>query len=151
MRKRGGEQFQAKLLNGMREWSDGARGSGAIKAHADVIVCQERVSGSEETVYLGAFMKDGADIEPIPLVETDYESFFFKPSLHIPDNLRLSYDALKKHSVPFASKSAAAGLLQAEVKPSGKPMARSTAFDHVKQLMERGLLVESTDGLKVSQ
>ena len=149
MRKRSSRPDDfCSLLHGMREWSDGARGSGAIKAHADVIVCQERVSGSEEIVYLGAFMKDGADVEPIPLVETDYESFFFKPSFHVPENLRASYEALKKHS-SFLSKSAGAGILQAEVRPTGKSMARSTAFEHVKQLAERGLLVESDGGWQV--
>ena len=60
----------------MRFWSDDARGSGAIKAHSDVIVCQERViEEQEERLYLGAFLKDGPDVEPIPLAETGAQSF----------------------------------------------------------------------------
>jgi hypothetical protein len=143
--KKNDEYHNGSLRAGMREWSDGARGSGAIKAHADVIVCQERViEGETELVYLGAFLKDGADIEPIPLVETDNESFLFKPSTDIPSHLRSSYDALKGRQ-NFRDKSAAAQVLQAKV-----GNGRSTAFRHVNQLAERGLLVEGEDGWKVT-
>jgi hypothetical protein len=143
--RKGDDFHDGSLRAGMRDWSDGARGSGAIKAHADVIVCQERViEGETELVYLGAFLKDGADIEPIPLVETDNESFLFKPSPDIPSHLRSSYDALKGRP-NFRDKSAAAQVLRAEV-----GTGRSTAFRHVNQLAERGLLVKGEDGWKVA-
>jgi hypothetical protein len=106
--------------------------------------CQERViEGETEVVYLGAFLKDGADIEPIPLEETGNESFLFKPSAHVPTHLRSAYDTLKRHA-HFADKSAAATVLQAEL-----AVGRSTAFRHVSQLAERGHFVEVENEWKI--
>lgn len=142
---KGDDFHDCSLRGGMREWSDGARGSGAIKAHADVIACQERViEGETEVVYLGAFMKDGPDIEPIPLVETDNESFLFAPSRDVPSHLRKSFDALKKYS-NFCDKSAAVAALLSEIGGG-----RSTAFRHVGELTTRGLLVASESGWRVN-
>jgi hypothetical protein len=127
----------------MREWSDGARGSGAIKAHADVIVCQERITeGERELVYFGAFMKDGPDIEPMPLCETEEGSFFFRPSVQVPSFLRNSYETLRMQG-EIKDRGAASELLQ------NSGVRRSTAFKHVKQLMQRGLLVQSEGGLRI--
>jgi hypothetical protein len=54
--KQGEDRVSLSVPGIMREWSDGARGSCAIKAHADVIVCQERkMEGEAEIVYFGAF------------------------------------------------------------------------------------------------
>jgi len=137
MRKLTGKPGETRLTLSspgvMREWSDGARGSVAIKAHADVIVCQERaMEGDTEVVYFGAFMKDGPDIEPIPLTETADGSFLFKPSSRVPPFLRGSFDLLK--DVAFHDRGAAADVLQQH------GATRSTAFRHVSRLCELGLV-----------
>ena len=84
------------LVQDMRAWSDGARGSSAIKAHSDLIVLQERTvkSNGDEVVHLGAFLKDGADIEPVSLMGTDHESFYWKTILEVPDHLCKFHEAL---------------------------------------------------------
>jgi hypothetical protein len=72
-------KYKPTLEGDMRAWADEARGSGAITAHADVIVCQERVvEGEMEMLYLGAYLRDGADVEPMPLHESAVETFFWK-------------------------------------------------------------------------
>ena len=82
----------------MRAWPDGVRGSSAIKACADLIVCQEWVpnANGDEVVYLGAFLKDGADIDPFPLMESDHESFYWERTQDIPAYLT----APSRRSVP---------------------------------------------------
>ena len=108
MTKAGVGQYELHLKTDMRAWSDGARGSGAIKAHADVIACQERVIEDEcEKVYWGAFLRDGADVEPIPLIETEQESFYWAVSREVPDHLKTSYEALKKAGAEFDGKAEA--------------------------------------------
>lgn len=144
MRKQTGKPGETRLTLSnpgvMREWSDGARGSVAIKAHADVIVCQERkMEGENEVVYFGAFMKDGPDIEPIPLTQTEEESFLFAPSRQVPPFLRGSYDVLKAAEQSFDRTSAARLLQEHNVK-------RSTAFKHVQRLCELGLLQRQDAG-----
>jgi hypothetical protein len=142
--KQGEDRFSLSEPGIMREWSDGARGSGAIKAHADVIVCQERKMESEtEVVYLGAFMKDGPDIEPIPLTESGEESFLFQPSRQVPANLRKAYEVLK-NVLEFPDRTAAVNAL----KENG--VTRPTAFRYVKRMLLLGLLVESEQGFRVS-
>ena len=66
MRKQFAGSKEPALLEDMRAWSDGARGSSAIKAHTDVVVCQERTmtNQDDERDYLGAILKDRADISP---------------------------------------------------------------------------------------
>jgi RecA-family ATPase len=62
---------QVSLRDDMRAWADEARGSGAITAHADVIVCQERIVESGlERLEFGAYLRDGSDIEPMALRES---------------------------------------------------------------------------------
>jgi RecA-family ATPase len=142
MRKRG--EKDADLLRDMRAWSDCARGSGAIKAHSDVIVSQEqRFEAGAEVVYLGAFMKDGPDIEPLALEETDAESFTWKLTLKLPDNLRAAFNDLRKAGGKFSSKSnAAEALTQAGLK-------RSTAFNRVNALKDQGALVNHDGSLSI--
>ena len=144
MRKRESNAYGVSLETDMRTWSDGARGSVAIKAHADVFVGQERVIENEvEVVYWGAFSKDEADIDPMPLVESDVQSFFWHVSPQVPVHLRASFEALRKASGPFPDKTAASKVIEAEVKKS-----RATAFKHVNGLANKGLLVEK-DGVWV--
>lgn len=81
----------------MRTWADEARGSSAITAHADVVICQERVvEVGVEMLQLGAYLRDGADIEPMVLRETDLQSFLWKVAPDIPLELTLCLDTLRQ-------------------------------------------------------
>jgi hypothetical protein len=143
MSKPDGEHM-VSLRDDMRRFSDGARGSTATKASADVIMCQERTMQEDtETVYFGAFMREGADVDPIPLVETDHESFCWRPTASVPDHLRDSFEALRRVGRPFRQKKEAVEAIAAS---TGKPV--KTAYRHVADLMNRGLLARR-DGLIV--
>ena len=145
MSKRGNKPDAISLKDGMRQWSDGARGSGAIKAHSDVIICQERVIENEtEIIYFGAFMKDEADIDPIPLEESDAMSFYWQVSPEMPDHLRGSYDALKKAGGKFGSKKAAINILE----KAGVNI--KTGYKHLSELKSLGFL-KTKDGEMVLQ
>ncbi len=142
MTKAGSGQWELRLKNDMRAWSDGARGSGAIKAHADVIVCQERwIENEREVVSWGAFLRDDADIEPISVVESDPQSFFWETSLDVPEHLRLSYDALSKVGTRFHSQSDAAQVIRRTTDKS-KP----TAYRHLNELKNIGLIALNANG-----
>jgi hypothetical protein len=135
-------EYTAKLDEDMRSWSDGARGSGAIKAHADVIVCQERTMVlGDEILRLGAFMKDGADAEPTALEESDAKSFFWVPRPEIPHYLQKSFDILKEEGSSFANKGEAVACL----KSAG--IKQPTAYRHVDEMKSKGLLVIGGKGL----
>jgi len=138
MRKRGNNSNSTiSLKENMRIWSDDARGSTAIKAHADTIVCQERVIESHaEVLYWGAFLKDDADIEPVALEESDAQSFFWQVVPDVPDVLRTTYDALRAAGGQFADRATA---VHTAVKAG---VARATAYRHMKDLANRGILVE---------
>ena len=137
MRKSSGKGQNVPLKENMRDWSDSARGSGAIKAHADVIVCQERVMEKDvEIVYFGAFLKDAADIEPIPLEESDHMSFFWEVRTEVPAHLRASYDALARAGGRFTTKNAMVKVLM------GADTKQKTAYRHLDDLENRGRLVE---------
>src|SRR5262249_2392347 len=128
-----------------RAWSDGARGSGAIKAHADVVVCQERVMEEEtEVVYLGAFSRDEADLEPLHLEETGAETYFWQVAAKVPPTLRDSYDALK--AAGPCSKSDAAQAIMKKTKAS-----KATAYRHIGLLLNWGGLVEEAGNLKTAE
>jgi hypothetical protein len=138
MTKRGNPKDSIRLKDDMRAWSDGARGSGAIKAHADVIICQEReITNGEETVFWGAFLKDAADIEPLPLTESDVESFHWEVSQDLPPNVKAALAALTRAGGPFKNKSEAAAVVE-----QATPCSRPTAFRHIAALVNYGLLVE---------
>jgi hypothetical protein len=83
LKKRGQrEQKDVKAITtDMRDFSDRGRGSAAIKAHADVIICQAREVDSksdEDAVYWGAFGRDMEDISAMKLVAVAPESFAVK-------------------------------------------------------------------------
>jgi hypothetical protein len=142
--RRGGEQ---KLKSDMRVWADEARGSSAITAHADVIICQERVvEGGVEMLHLGAYLRDGADIEPMVLRESNLQSFFWQVAPDIPLELTLCLEALREAGGEFPSRTAAAAVLQQTV-----GAGRSTAFTRINDLVSRGLLTECGGALKVKQ
>ena len=146
MRKRGANPHAILLKQDMRAWSDDARGSSAIKAHADNIICQEReIDKHTEVLYLGAYLKDDADIEPIPLEESDAESFYWQVCPSIPEHLRSIYDALKAAGGKFANKS------QAVQTAVGAGIKQSTAYRQFKELGDRGILVESAGQLILTQ
>jgi hypothetical protein len=146
MTKRGNPKDGVALKDDMRGWSDGARGSGAIKAHADLIICQERVmAGDHEKVYWGAFLKDAPDIEPLPLVETDNESFLWCVSPEIPSNLVNPMDVVLKAGGPFKNNTAVADLLMKNL-----GLTRPTAYRRVLDLLNYGYLSKE-DGQMVVQ
>jgi hypothetical protein len=137
LRKRGNSSSAPTLEDDMRVWSDDARGSGAIKAHADVIICQERIiDGQGEIVFWGAFLKDGADIQPIPLEETEAESFFWHTTVTVPQYLQVAYRALQTAGGKFGSKKAAIR----ELEKAG--IKQSTAYRQFQDLKVRGLINE---------
>jgi len=138
MRKLSGESQSVDLRRDMRSWSDGIRGSSAFKAHADVVVCQERQMSAEEdeVVYLGAFLKDGPDIEPTALEESNGQSFFWKVCPRVPDKLKRSFDVLKQAGGIFPKLTAAQ---QELTKAGGK---RATAYRHIGELRKRGFLLK---------
>jgi AAA domain-containing protein len=139
---------QVSLRDDMRAWADEARGSGAITAHADVIVCQERtVASGLEKLDFGAYLRDGADIEPMSVRETGFESFLWEVAPDIPLELTLCLDALKQSAEEFPNRAAAVAVLEQVV-----GCGRSTAYSRLKELSNRGLLVADNDGrLRVSK
>lgn len=125
----------------LRAFANGGRGSSAINAHADCILCQERrLERDVETVYLGAYMKDSADVEPIALVESDHESFFWVSSANVPEHLRQSFESLRGTKRAFKNEADAVSVL------IGAKVPRSTAYRHVKELRDGGFLVCGEDG-----
>lgn len=126
-----------RLVDDMRLWSEQCRGSGAIKGHADVIICQEREIDADDTevVWIGGFMKDAGDIDPVPLVESAADSFWWIPQTKLPKPLCGSLDVLRQTgTTSWVNRAAvAATLILAGIK-------RPTAFRHIKQLIQRGVL-----------
>jgi hypothetical protein len=125
----------------MRAWSDRARGSGVIKGHTDVVICQARgvetVDGAPY-LYWGAFGRDMDDILPMRLDETERESFTWQTSFEVPEYLTESWKVISEHKGPLpATRSGVAGLLE------GAGVKRTTAFRHVQALLQAGLLIES--------
>jgi len=133
-----------RLKDEMRLWSEGARGSGAIKAHADVIVCQERTVEDDgtELVHWGAFLKDAPDVDPIALEESAPESFLWLPSRTIPNELNNTLNTLRGGKEPWANRTEVAEFLM----QGG--MKRATAYRHIKNLFQRGRLAE-IDGVGI--
>lgn len=143
-RDRRGER---KLKDDMRVWADEARGSGTITAHADVIVCQERVVESAmEMLHLGAYLRDGADIEPMALRESANESFLWIVAPDLPEELIFCLDALRGAGREFQSRTDAVTFLQQAV-----GAGRSTAFSRVKDLISRGYLIDASGALRFSE
>ncbi len=134
---------QVCLRDDMRAWADEARGSGAITAHADAILCQERVvEGGLERLHFGAYLRDGADIEPIGLRESEAESFLWEVAPDIPPELAMCLDALMRSAGEFQSRKAAVAVLEGEVE-----VGRSTAYSRVSELQNRGLLDIDREGV----
>jgi len=130
------------LAQDMRAFSDGARGSSAIKAHSDVIISQERISDEgNEIVHLGAFLKDGADVEPISLMESDHESFYWEIVTSVPQQLRESCNALHNAGGRFSDKAEAVKQITNSTKAS-----RATAYRQINAMLRLGLLLLSESG-----
>jgi hypothetical protein len=144
MRKPGDNSCQ--LSQDMRTWSEGARGSSAIKAHSDVIVLQERNIDDKgnEIIHLGAFLKDGADVDPFPLMESDHESFFWKRTAQVPETLRKSFDAMSGDG--FKDKASAATII---MKKTGA--SRATVYRHLEALIRLGLIGEESGHIRIKQ
>ena len=139
MRKSNQRTQEVLLRENMRAWSDGARGSSAIKAHADVIVCQEwfKIDG-EEWLDWGVFLKDAADVSPRKLVESGPETFFWITTKDVPDFLKESYKILSGHQ--YHSEIAVKQALQ------DGGVKRSTAYNHFRDLKSFGLLGKDGEG-----
>jgi len=138
MRKNNQRGTEVPLRENMRAWSDGARGSGAIKAHADVIVCQERTEiDGEEWLDWGLFLKDAADVLPRKLVESGPETFFWLTTRDVPGFLKNAYEVLKGHS--YSTIELTQALINADI-------SRTTAYRQIGHLKSHGLLVRGTDG-----
>jgi AAA domain len=129
---------QQSLKEDMRVWADEARGSSAITAHADVIVCQEReVERGVELLHLGAYLRDGGDIERMQLRESGPESFYWEIAPDLPLDLHECLDVLRQAGSSFANRTAAADVLQ-----NALGTGRSTNFSRIKDLLRRGLLLD---------
>ncbi len=94
-----------------------------------------------EVLYLGGYMKDSPDVEPLALVESDHESFFWITSKKMPEHLRGSFEMLRRAGRTFQNRSDAAQELQKD-----QQMARSSAYAHVKQLSDGGFFQVAPDG-----
>jgi hypothetical protein len=135
-----------RLRDDMRVWADEARGSSAITAHADVIVCQEReVEDGVETLHVGAYLRDAADIEPMLLRESSMESFFWQPATDVSSELSICLDALREAGGKFRNRSAAVLVLQ-----SSLGAGRSTGYTRLKDLINRGLITEIDGTVKIA-
>ncbi len=135
------------LVQDMRAFSDGGRGSTAIKAHADVIILQERSKDErgEEILYIGAFLKDGADIEPFTLMESDHESFHWCIVPSVPGGHEASFRVLKDAGGSFQTNSKAAQVL---IESLG--VGRATAFRHINTFLRIRLLIKRDGRLTLS-
>lgn len=148
LRKRDRRADKQRSLKGdMRVWADEARGSSAITAHSDVIICQERaVESGMETLHFGAYSRDGADIEPIILRESALQSFFWQVAPDIPLDLLPCLEDLRRSGQDFPNRTAVAKFLQATI-----GTGRTTAFTRVSDLLNRKLLVESDGVIRLSE
>jgi hypothetical protein len=104
-----------KVTQDMRLFSDGGRGSGAIKGYCDIVNTQEwSQQDGEEIVHWGAFGKNIADLNPRALVQTGPNSGLWVPTEvdGLSQTVKASLRALKEHraSLVFVSRAEAAGL-----------------------------------------
>jgi len=132
---------QPKLKDDIRVWADEARGSGAINAHADAVIGQERREEKGlELLDLGAFLRDGADINPIVLRETGHETFFWEVELDISTELLRCLDALEKAPEKFRERAAAVKYLEQKLK-----IGRTTSYYRIRDLINVGLFSFDSD------
>ncbi len=97
-----------------------------------------------EVLYLGGYMKDSPDVEPLALVESDHESFFWITSKKMPEHLRGSFEMLRRAGRTFKNKTDAAQTLRAG-QNGQQGVSRGTAYSHVKQLTDGGFLQVAPD------
>jgi hypothetical protein len=123
----------------MRDWSDRGRGSAAIKAHADVIICQAReVDSDEDAVYWGAFGRDMEDIAPMKLEAVTAESFALQVARELlPDELAEHWEVIGRRFKPqqtFTQAEFANALMKAGV-------SKATAYRRFNTFQNRGLII----------
>jgi hypothetical protein len=127
------------LTKDMRDWSERGRGSTAIKAHADVIICMAReVDSNEDAVYWGAFGRDMEDIAPMKLEAVTAESFALKVAGgFLPGEMQEHWDLIREH---FKAKQT---FTQAELVQAlhGAGVSRATAYRRFNAFQNRGLIV----------
>ncbi len=133
------------LDSDMRAWSDGSRGSVAIKAHADMIVCQERRTQREtEVVWLGAFQKDAADIEPFTLYETGPETFTWRVGTELPTHLKRAHSTLLSRASTLHSRSDGIAALRAA------GVSTSTCYRLWHELRQKGFVTENLEARTIT-
>jgi hypothetical protein len=136
-------EYSIALDRDMRAWSEGARGSSAIKAHSDVIILQERTEDErgDEIVHLGAFLKDGADVMPLRLMESDHRSYYWKRTKHVPERLHAAYAALVGKTWDQATATAAI------INKTG--VSRATGYRHLQTLVQMDLVVQERGSFRI--
>jgi hypothetical protein len=127
-------------MDDMRLFSDGGRGSGAIKGYCDVIISQEwSKGGDEEIVHWGAFGKNIPDLAPRALVQTAENSGCWVPmeADGLSQTVRESLKALKEHEpgLVFEDRPLVVDLLE-----RARGFKRSAAQEHVTKLVAKGLI-----------
>jgi hypothetical protein len=148
LRKRDRRADKQRSLKGdMRVWADEARGSSAITAHSDVIICQERtVEDGIEILHLGAYSRDSDDIEPLMLRESAPNSFFWEVAPDVPLDLFPCVDELKRTGQEFPNKAAAVKFLMTTI-GSG----RTTSYSRLNELLHRKILVQRDGVIKMGE
>ena len=136
LRKRDRRNQKLSLKDDMRVWADEARGSSAITAHADVIICQEReVVDAIEQLHLGAYLR----MQPISSLwfcgNQVWRVFSGKLRRTFPLNLQCAWIYCDRQAGNFRTGRAAVDVLQRSV-----GAGRSTAYSRLKDLLNRGLL-----------
>ena len=134
-----------KVMDDMRLFSDGGRGSGAIKGYCDIIVAQEWFKeGDDEIIHWGAFGKNIPDLGPRTFVPTSENSGLWVPAElnGLSQTVRASLRVLKEHNAELVFDSQA----EAADRISGaRGLGRSTANEHIKLLLAKGLIrIEKT-------
>jgi hypothetical protein len=75
------QKENVKITQDMQLFSDGGRGSGAIRGYCDILITQEwSQQDGEEIVHWGAFAKNISDLNPWALVQTAPNSGLWVPT-----------------------------------------------------------------------
>ena len=141
------QKENVKVTQDMRLFSDGGRGSGAIKGYCDIIITQEwSQQDGEEIVHWGSFGKNIADLNPRALVQTAPNSGLWVPTdvEGLSQTVSASLRSLKelRASLVIETRAEAAGLIM-----GARTLSRSTANEHIEALLRKGLItVKYTKG-----
>src|SRR5262249_5828573 len=139
------ENDAALLERDMRQWSDRGRGSGAIKAHADLIICQARAGEIEAPrLHVGAFGRDIIDIPPLELEQTAPESFTWQAFPKMKAPLERAWVAFRDYETTHGDLPTEKGELVKILERAG--INTKTAYKHIDALIEDRLLQQDAAG-----